>query len=161
MTERDRSSKRVVLLVEDNADDEELTRLAFEGSNRLDELVVVRDGAEALEFLFATGRYAQRDPMLVPRVVLLDLKLPKVGGIEVLRRMRADGRTRTIPVVMLTSSNQEEDIIRSYEAGANAYVRKPVDFDEFSDTARRLALFWLLVNVPPPPRTGEGGDAPR
>lgn len=146
----DIASKKIVLLVEDNADDEELTRMAFEASNLLNELVVVRDGAEALDFLFATGAHAQRDPSIVPQVVLLDLKLPKVSGLDVLRRIRADERTRTTPVVVLTSSIEEEDVIRSYELGANAYVRKPVDFGEFAEAATRLGVFWFLLNEPPP-----------
>src|SRR6266700_733104 len=118
----------VIMLVEDNADDEELTRLAFESSGILNQLIVTRDGAEALEWLFAEGAHAQRDPKTWPQVVLLDLKLPKVSGLEVLRRLRADSRTAVLPVVVLTSSKEEEDVIRSYKLGANAYVRKPVDF---------------------------------
>jgi two-component system, response regulator len=143
-------AKKIVLLVEDNPDDEELTRLAFESSNLLNELIVVRDGAEALDFLFATGTHAGRDLTVWPQVVLLDLKLPKVSGLDVLRRIRADERTRRIPVVVLTSSEEEEDVIRSYELGANAYVRKPVDFGEFSEAARQLGVFWLLLNQPAP-----------
>ena len=153
--EDDVAAKKIVLLVEDNPDDEELTRMAFEGSRLLNELIVVRDGAEALDFLFRTGVHAGRDPRVVPQLVLLDLKLPKVGGLEVLRRMREDERTRSIPVVMLTSSQEQEDVLRSYELGANAYVRKPVDFREFSDAASRLGVFWLMVNVPPPRQQSE------
>jgi two-component system, response regulator len=149
------AAKKIVLLVEDNPDDEELTKIAFESSNLLNELIVVHDGAEALDFLFATGAYAGRDLEVTPQVVLLDLKLPKVSGLEVLRRLRADERTRTLPVVVLTSSKQDEDVVRSYELGANAYVRKPVDFREFSEAARQLGIFWLLVNQPPP-RRGPG-----
>lgn len=141
---------KVVLLVEDNPDDEELTRLAFDNSRLLNELVVVRDGAEALEYLFATGRYSERNAERVPQVILLDLKLPKVSGLDVLRRIREDDRTQMIPVVVLTSSKEEEDIVRSYKLGANAYVRKPVDFNEFSEAATQLGVFWLLLNQPPP-----------
>ena len=141
---------KVVLLVEDNPDDEELTRLAFDNSRLLNELVVVRDGAEALEYLFATGRYSERNAERVPQVILLDLKLPKVSGLDVLRRIREDDRTQMIPVVVLTSSKEEEDIVRSYKLGANAYVRKPVDFNEFSEAATQLGAFWLLLNQPPP-----------
>lgn len=143
------TADKFVLLVEDNPDDEELTRMAFESSNLLNELVVVRDGAEALDFLFATGAHAARDSSRVPQVILLDLKLPKMSGLDVLRRIRADERTRTIPVVVLTSSIEEEDVIRSYELGANAYVRKPVDFGEFREAATRLGVFWFLLNEPP------------
>jgi two-component system, response regulator len=145
---------KFVLLVEDNPDDEELTRMAFESSNLLNQLVVVRDGAEALDYLFATGAHADRDLAAVPQVILLDLKLPKVSGLDVLRRMRADPRTQTIPVVVLTSSKEEEDVIRSYELGANAYVRKPVDFGEFSEAVTQLGVFWLLLNQPPPASRG-------
>lgn len=142
--------ERPVLLVEDTADDEELTRIAFESNDMVKSLIVVRDGAEALDFLFRTGAYADRDSSLWPQVVLLDLKLPKVSGFEVLRRLRADERTRTLPVVVLTSSTQDEDVIRSYQLGANAYVRKPVEFSEFMDAARQLVQFWLNTNQSPP-----------
>lgn len=145
---------KVVLLVEDNPDDEELTRIAFEKSRLLNELVVARDGAEALDYLFAQGRYADRSPERLPQVILLDLKLPKISGLDVLRRIRDDERTRMIPVVVLTSSKEEEDIVRSYRLGANAYVRKPVDFNEFSEAATQLGVFWLLLNQPPPPSSG-------
>lgn len=141
---------RTVLLVEDNADDEELTRIAFESNDRVKSLIVVRDGAEALDFLFCTGLHRHRDPALWPQVVLLDLKLPKVGGLEVLRRLRADERTRTLPVVVLTTSIQEEDVIRSYQLGANAYVQKPVEFSAFMEAARQLMQFWLETNQSPP-----------
>lgn len=143
-------TKKIVLLVEDNPDDEELTRVAFESSRLLNELVVVRDGAEALDFLFIQGSHANRDPEITPQVILLDLKLPKVSGLDVLRSIRSDPRTRMIPVVVLTSSKEEEDIVRSYELGANAYVRKPVDFAEFSEAASQLGVFWLLLNQPAP-----------
>jgi two-component system response regulator len=150
------TAKKIVLLVEDSPDDEELTRLAFQSSNILNEIVVARDGAEAIDFLFRTGKYADRDPGLVPQVVLLDLKLPKISGLEVLRRLRAEPSTALIPVVILTSSREEEDIVRSYQLGASAYVRKPVDFAEFSFAARQLGVFWLLVNQPPPATARQG-----
>ena len=140
---------KVVLLVEDNPSDEKLTLRAFRNSNLGNEIVVARDGQEALDLLFATGRHAD-EPAALPTVVLLDLKLPKVDGLEVLRRIRADERTRLIPVVVLTSSKQDEDLVQSYALGANAYVRKPVDFGAFVDATRSLGLFWLLHNEPPP-----------
>lgn len=141
---------RVILLVEDSADDVELTRRAFERSHIAHEIVVVTDGQEALDYLFAAGAFAGRDPNLTPQVVLLDLKLPKLDGLDVLRRMRADERTRRLPVVVLTSSKEESDVVRSYDLGANSFVRKPVDFDEFLDAACQLGLYWLVVNEAPP-----------
>jgi two-component system response regulator len=141
---------RTILLVEDNPDDIELTLRAFEKSNLADEIVVVRDGSEALDYLFATGRHRARNPSLAPEVVLLDLKLPKFDGFEVLKRIRADDRTRRLPVVILTSSNEEQDVQRSYDLGANSFVRKPVDFVEFVEAARHLSLYWLGLNEPPP-----------
>lgn len=138
---------RVLLLVEDNPSDEKLTLRALRSANLENPVVVVRDGAEALAWLFGTAG-AERPPL--PAVVLLDLKLPRVDGLEVLRRIRADARTALLPVVILTSSVQDEDRIRSYTLGANAYVRKPVDFVEFVEAARVLGLFWMLVNEPPP-----------
>lgn len=140
----------VILLVEDNLDDAALTVRAFEKSNVLNRVVVVRDGAEALDYLFATGSYAERGPRAPPTVILLDLNLPKVGGLEVLRRLRGDERTRRIPVVVLTSSNEEEDILSSYDLGANSFVRKPVDFSRFVVAAQQLGLYWLVTNEPPP-----------
>lgn len=140
---------KVVLLIEDKADDEELTRLAFLQSNIANQLVVVRDGAEAIDYLFATGKYADRTPEQAPQVILLDLKLPKVDGLEVLRRIRADPRTRFLPVVILTSSDEEQDLIRSYSLGANSYVRKPVDFGQFAEAVRQLGLYWLVLNRAP------------
>lgn len=139
-----------ILLVEDNPDDELLTLRALRQGNLVNEIVVARDGVEALDYLFATGTYAERDPPLLPTLMLLDLKLPKVDGHEVLRRVRADERTQLMPVVVLTSSDEEQDIVRSYHSGANGYVRKPVDFGEFSEAIRQLQLFWLVVNEPPP-----------
>jgi two-component system, response regulator len=143
-------SKKVLLLVEDNRDDEELTRMAFEASHLLNEIIVVRDGAEALDFLFATGSHAGRDPAIAPQLVLLDLNLPKISGLDVLRRIRAEPKTALIPVVVLTSSHEEEDILRSYRTGANAYVRKPVNFAEFSEATKQLGVFWFLLNNPAP-----------
>jgi two-component system, response regulator len=139
-----------ILLVEDNADDVELTLRAFRRSKIANEIVVASDGVEALDYLFATGSHAGRNPKLLPEVVLLDLKLPKIGGLEVLRRMRAEERTRRIPVVVLTSSNEERDILSSYDLGANSFVRKPVDFTQFAEAAQQLGLYWLVTNQPPP-----------
>ena len=139
-----------ILLVEDNPTDEKLTLRAFRKSNIANEIDVVRDGAEALDYLFATGRYSSRDVRNVPAVTLLDLNLPRIDGLEVLRRIRADDRTRALPVVILTSSKEEEDVIRSYALGANAYVRKPVDFAQFVEAANTLGVFWLLLNEQPP-----------
>jgi len=137
---------RVLLLIEDNPSDEKLTVRAFRRSGIANEIVVVRDGAEALDWLFATGKHAGRDPASVPALVLLDLKLPRIDGLEVLRRARADERTRFIPIVILTASKEEEDLVRSYSLGANAYVRKPVDFREFVEAARTIEQFWLVLN---------------
>jgi len=139
-----------ILLVEDNADDEELTLRAFRKSKVLNRVEVVRDGVEALDYLFATGVHAERDPKALPAVILLDLKLPKLGGLDVLRRVRADERTRRIPVVVLTSSNEEKDILSSYGLGANSFVRKPVDFAQFMEAAQQLGMYWLVMNEPPP-----------
>lgn len=141
---------QVILLVEDNEDDIELTLRALEKSNILNEVVVARDGAEALDYLFGTGKYAGRDMDDAPTVTLLDLKLPKIDGVEVLKRIRADGRTRLLPVVVLTSSKEQEDIIKCYSLGANSYVRKPVNFNEFVEAVRQLGLYWLILNEPPP-----------
>jgi len=136
----------VILLVEDNPDDLELTLRAFRKSKVLNEIDVVRDGAEALDYLFRAGAYCDRSPDALPELVLLDLKLPKIGGLEVLRRMRADERTRRIPVVVLTSSSEEKDILSSYDLGANSFVRKPVDFTQFLEAAKHLGLYWLVLN---------------
>jgi CheY-like chemotaxis protein len=143
------SRGRTILLVEDNPDDAELTLRAFKRSKIANDVVVARDGEEALAYLLATGAAA-----VLPEVVLLDLKLPKVDGLEVLRRLRADARTRRLPVVVLTSSNEEKDVVSSYDLGANSFVRKPVDFAEFLEAARQLGLYWLVLNEPPPPRSG-------
>ncbi|MDE2089473.1 MAG: response regulator [Gammaproteobacteria bacterium] len=143
-------SGKVILLVEDNPDDEALTLRALAKNNIKNEVVVARDGAEALDYLFATGAYAGRDTSVLPQVTLLDLKLPKVDGLEVLRRIRADERTRCLPVVILTSSNEEKDLINGYSQGANSYIRKPVDFGQFIEAVRQLGLYWLVLNEPPP-----------
>lgn len=139
-------SDKVILLVEDNADDEELTLRALAKSNILNRVVVARDGAAALDYVFMRGEHASRDPNEVPQVVLLDLKLPKVDGLEVLRQVRADPRTRRLPIVILTSSAEEQDVIRGYELGANSYIRKPVDFTQFVEAVRQLGLYWLVLN---------------
>ena len=141
---------KMILLVEDSADDEALTLRALKKNNIGNKVVVVRDGAEALDFLFCTGAYADRDPRDKPQVILLDLKLPKVDGMEVLRRIRADANTRTLPVVILTSSKEEQDVINSYLMGVNSYVRKPVDFIQFVEAIRQLGLYWLVLNETPP-----------
>ncbi len=141
---------KVILLVEDNPDDEELTLMALREGQIANEVVVVRDGVAALDYLFASGPYADRDPARLPALILLDLKLPKLNGLEVLERMRADPRTRLIPVVVLTSSTEEEDIVASYNLGANSYVRKPVEFHRFADAVRQVGIYWLLINQPPP-----------
>jgi len=141
---------KMILIVEDNPDDEALTIRALKKNNIGNRLVVVRDGAEALDFLFCTGIYTERDPHDLPQTILLDLKLPKVDGLEVLKRIRADERTSLLPIVILTSSNEERDIVQSYKNGANSYVRKPVDFNEFLDAARQLGLYWLVLNEAPP-----------
>ncbi len=140
----------IILLVEDSPDDVELTLRSLRQHNITNEVVVAPDGAEALEYLFATGAYAGRDTSLMPAVILLDLKLPKVAGLEVLQRLRTDERTKLLPVVILTSSNEEKDMVNSYSLGANSYVRKPVDFNQFSEAIRQLGLYWLLLNEPPP-----------
>lgn len=143
-------NKHVILLVEDNSDDEELTRIAFAESNILNQLEVVRDGAEAIDYLFATGAWASR-PEGNPSLILLDLKLPKIGGLEVLRRLRADARTKRVPVVILTSSVEERDVINGYDLGCNSYIRKPVDFAQFTEAVRQLGLYWLVLNEMPMP----------
>jgi two-component system response regulator len=140
----------IILLVEDNPDDAELTLRAFERSKVANQIVVVRDGVEALDYLFLTGTHAGRDPEVAPEVVLLDLKLPKISGLDVLRRMRADERTRRLPVVILTSSSEERDLIRSYDLGANSFIRKPVDSVQFLAAANQLGLYWLVLNQAPP-----------
>jgi two-component system, response regulator len=136
----------VILLVEDNPDDSDLALLAFSDSPMSNEVVLARDGVEALDYLFGSGDYADRDTSIMPQVVLLDLKLPKLDGLEVLKRIRADERTKHLPVVMLTSSDEETDIAQSYGSGANSYIRKPVAFAEFLDAVRTMGLYWLVLN---------------
>jgi two-component system, response regulator len=140
----------VILLVEDNGDDVEITLRAFRKSNVPSEIVVVRDGVEALDYMFAAGTHAGQMTKPQPDVILLDLKLPKVSGLEVLRRLREEERTRRVPVVVLTSSNEEKDIQSSYDLGANSFVRKPVDFTQFMEVARQLGQYWLGINESPP-----------
>ena len=144
----------MILLVEDNRDDEALTLRALTKNNIKNEVVVARDGVEALDFLMGTGHHAGRDLTVMPQVILLDLKLPKVDGLEVLRRVRAHERTRLLPVVILTSSNEEQDRIKGYGLGANSYVRKPVDFAQFIEAVRQLGLYWLILNEPAPAAKG-------
>lgn len=142
---------KTILLVEDNPDDEELTLLALKKSHiLLNEVIVARDGVEAVDYLFATNKYADRDPSRMPQLILLDLKLPRMDGLEVLKRLRADPRTKLIPVVVLTSSSEEEDVVASYSNGANSYVRKPVDFQRFADAIKQLGMYWLILNEVPP-----------
>lgn len=148
----------VILLVEDNPNDVELTLRAFERSQVLNEIVVARDGEQAIHYLFSTGPHADRDPAMMPEVVLLDMKLPKIDGLGVLRRMRADARTKRLPVVMLTSSKEEKDVVSSYDLGANSFVRKPVDFGEFVDAARHLGIYWLVMNEPAPQKPRVQGE---
>jgi two-component system response regulator len=142
-------SEKIILLVEDNPDDELLTLMAFKDNNITNEVIVARDGEEALDYLFGTGRYKGRDLSIPPQVVLLDLKLPKVDGLEVLRKIRSNPVTRILPVVILTSSKEEVDIVNSYQLGANSYIRKPVDFEQFSEAIRQLGLYWLVLNESP------------
>jgi two-component system response regulator len=141
---------KLMLLVEDNSNDEKLTLLAFKKANVTCEIAVARDGAEALDYLFLTGKHATRDPATPPDLVLLDLKLPRISGHDVLRQIRAAPETRMLPVVMLSASGEDGDVLRSYALGANAYLRKSVDFAAFSEAARALAAFWLRFNEPPP-----------
>jgi two-component system response regulator len=141
---------KVILLVEDNPDDEALTLRALKKNNITNDVVVARDGEEALEYLFGTGKYAGRDVTVMPQVTLLDLKLPKVDGLEVLRQVRANEVTKHLPVVILTSSNEDKDRFEGYDLGANSYVRKPVDFDQFTRAILQLGLYWLVLNERPP-----------
>jgi two-component system response regulator len=143
-------SEKSILLVEDNADDEELTLMAFRQSKIHNTIEVARDGVQALDYLFCTGTHKGRDPEVMPAVILLDLKLPKVDGLEVLRRIRGDARTAMTPVVILTSSKEDRDLISGYSLGCNSYVRKPVDFSEFLKATQQLGLYWLLLNESPP-----------
>jgi two-component system response regulator len=140
----------MILLVEDNPDDEALTLRALKKNNIMNEVVVARDGVEALDFLFGKGVYTDRDMSVMPNLILLDLKLPKMDGLEVLRQLRTDDRTKILPVVILTSSKEEQDLINGYSLGANSYVRKPVDFSQFSEAVRQLGLYWFVLNESPP-----------
>ncbi len=142
---------KTILLIEDNPSDVALTRRALERSHVSNDVVVAEDGQEALDYLFCTGAHASRDPTEMPAVVLLDLKLPKLDGFEVLRRLRADERTRRLPVVVLTSSSEEQDVAASYDLGVNSYMRKPVDFAQFAAAIQHVGLYWLVLNEPPPP----------
>ena len=142
--------EKIILLVEDNPDDVELTLRAFKKNNILNRVIIAKDGVEALDFLFGTGTYAGRELKDLPVVILLDLKLPKIDGMEVLKRIRQDNRTKLIPVVILTSSSEPKDVVNGYSLGANGYVRKPVEFSQFVEAMRNLGLFWLLWNEPPP-----------
>lgn len=148
-------NKRIILLVEDNPNDVQLTLRALKKKNILNEVVVTHDGVEALDYLFGTGVYAGRDLSVMPEVILLDLKLPKIDGLEVLRRLRANERTELLPVVILTSSKEEKDLINGYKLGANSYIQKPVDFDQFANAVKQLGLYWLVLNVPPPVKKGD------
>lgn len=147
--ERVHMKDKIILLVEDNPDDRELTLRALRKNNIINEVVVVEDGVEALDYLFATGAYAGRDPQVLPQVILLDLKLPRLDGVEVLKQIRANPYTRRLPVVVLTTSAEQADIVASYDQGASSYIRKPVDYVEFQEAVRQLGLYWLLLNVPP------------
>jgi two-component system response regulator len=141
---------KIILLVEDNPNDEALTLRALRKANVKNAIVVARDGVEALDYLFATGAHAGRDPSDIPQLVLLDIKLPKLDGLEVMRRIREDERTKLLPVVILTSSNEEIDLVRGYSLGCNSYIRKPVDFTHFAEAVSQLGLYWLVLNEPPP-----------
>lgn len=144
------AATKTILLVEDNPDDELLTVRALKRNNVLNEIVVAHDGVEALDYLLGTGSYADRDMAVMPQIILLDLKLPKIDGLEVLRRLRANERTRLIPVIILTSSKEETDIVRGYSLGANSYIRKPIDFEQFVQAVQQLKLYWLVLNEAPP-----------
>lgn len=143
-------NSKVILLVEDNTRDEALTRRALSKSNVLNEVVSVRDGVEALDYLFGTGPYEGKERPVVPELILLDLKLPRIDGLQVLEKIRQNESTRRLPVVIFTSSSEDEDMIRSYDLGANSYVRKPVDFAQFQDATTQLGMYWLVLNQPPP-----------
>jgi CheY-like chemotaxis protein len=142
--------EKIILLVEDNPDDITLTLRALKKNSIFNEVVVAKDGVEALDYLFGTGIYAGRDTSVMPVVTLLDLKLPKIDGFEVLKRVRSNERTKLIPIVILTSSKEDDDLINGYSLGANSYIRKPVDFEQFTEAIRELGLYWILINEPPP-----------
>ena len=142
--------QKIILLVEDNPDDELLAVRALRKNNIGNEIVIARDGVEAMDYLFGTGQYSGRDLSEMPQIILLDLKLPKIDGLEVLRRIRSDDRTKLLPVAVLTSSREEKDLVDSYSLGANSYIRKPVDFDQFCESVRQLGLYWLVLNEVPP-----------
>ena len=144
------ANNKIILLIEDNSNDVALTLRALKKNNILNEVRVMSDGAEALDYLFGRGKHAGRDANALPTLVLLDLKLPKVGGIEVLQSLRADHKTKLLPVVILTSSKEEQDMINGYKFGANSYIRKPVDFTQFTQAVQQLGLYWLVLNEPPP-----------
>jgi len=147
-------NNRAILLVEDNPDDVKLTLRALKKNNIANEVVVANDGVEALDYLFGTGLHAGRDRSKIIALVLLDLKLPRIGGLEVLQQLRQDPRTTRLPVVMLTSSKEEQDLLNGYSLGANSYIRKPVDFAQFTEAVRQLGLYWLVLNEPPPGQEG-------
>ncbi len=142
--------EKVILLVEDNPDDEALTIRALKKNNIQNKVVIARDGEEALEYIFCQGKYSARNEFEMPQVVLLDLKLPKIDGLEVLQRIRSDNRTKLLPIVILTTSNEEKDIIEGYRLGANSYIRKPVDFAQFAEAVGHIGLYWLVLNQSPP-----------
>ncbi len=144
--------KSTILLVEDNPDDEALTIRAFKKDNIINEIIVARDGAEALDYLYGKGLYKDRNMSIQPELIILDLKLPKINGIEVLRKIRSEKKTELLPVIILTSSNEEKDLINSYSLGANSFIRKPVDFNQFIEAAKQLKLYWLVLNEQPPKR---------
>jgi two-component system response regulator len=151
--------EKTILLVEDNPNDVTLTMRALKKANIINEVVVTSDGEQALDYLFGTGTYQGRDLRQSPVVVLLDLKLPRIDGFEVLRRLRSDPRTSMTPVVILTTSGEERDLVNGYRLGANSYIRKPVDFNQFADAIRQLGLYWLVLNQPPPMAGGPAGTA--